>query len=364
MALPDGPVLQLSWAAAGRPTRATLDAVHEHLELEAAVGGYVAEGRASHVLDDGRAALAGLLGMSPSGIAFTESGTASLAVLLRAWPLSAGDRVAVAPSEWGPNLAAFADAGLDVVELEVDGNGIVAVDALERQLRQDPPAAVHLTQVASHRALVQPVAEALAVCRQAGVPLWVDAAQALGHVDTSSGADAVYSTSRKWLGGPRGVGVLAVAEPWHERLRIHSAARALPHESSPPQALESREANVAGRVGLAVAVRQHVDAGPAGVYRGLAAVGRRTREALADVPGWEVVDAVDAPTAITALRATGHEDVPAAAARLLADHGILTTAGVTARAPREMREPLLRISPHLDLCDDDLDGLRSALSTR
>ena len=338
--------------------------MHEHLELEAAVGGYVAQHQLHPVVEDGRSAIAGLLGMPPSGIAFTESGTASLAVLLRAWPLSAGDRVAVAPSEWGPNLAAFADAGLDVVELEVDGDGVVAVDALERQLRQDPPAAVHLTQVASHRALLQPIAQALAVCREAGVPLWVDAAQALGHVDTSSGADAVYSTSRKWLAGPRGVGILAVAESWHERLCIPTAARALPPEPSPAQALESREANVAGRVGLSVAVRQHLDVGPAGVHRDLASVGRRTREALADLPGWEVVDAVGAPTAITALRATGREDVPIAAARLLADHGILTTAGVPGRAPREMREPLLRISPHLDLGDDDLDRLRSALGHR
>lgn len=361
MAIPGRPVLQLAWAAAGRPTRATLDAVHEHLELEAALGGYVAQDQARRVVDDGRAALADLLGMTPSGIAFTESGTASLATLLRAWPLSAGDRVAVAPSEWGPNLAAFADAGLDVVELEVDGDGVVAIDALKRQLHRDPPAAVHLTQVASHRALVQPVAQALAVCREAGVPLWVDAAQALGHVDTSCGADAVYSTSRKWLAGPRGVGILGVAEGWHERLRIPTAARALPPALPAVQALESHEANVAGRVGLAVAVQQHVVAGPDGVHRGLAAVGRRTREALADLPGWEVVDAVDAPGAITALRATGGEDVPAVAARLLADHDIVTTAGVPARAPREMREPLLRISPHLDLTDDDLDRLRSAL---
>jgi hercynylcysteine S-oxide lyase len=53
---------------------------------------------------------------------------------------------------------------------------------------------------------VQPVAAAAALCRAAGVPLWVDAAQALGHVDAACGADAVYATSRKWLTGPRGVG--------------------------------------------------------------------------------------------------------------------------------------------------------------
>ena len=40
------------------------------------------------------------------------------------------------------------------------------------------------------------------LCRAAGVPLVLDAAQSLGHVDTDLGADVVYGTSRKWLAGP------------------------------------------------------------------------------------------------------------------------------------------------------------------
>ena len=96
---------------------------------------------------------------------------------------------------------------------------------------------VHLTQVTSHRGLVQPVAEAAALCRAAGVPLWVDAAQALGHVDTACGADAIYATSRKWLTGPRGVGVIGVAEPWWDRLKISASgpvrAAARPADSQP-----------------------------------------------------------------------------------------------------------------------------------
>jgi len=39
----------------------------------------------------------------------------------------------------------------------------------------------------------------------------------------------------------------------------------------------------------------------------------------------------------------------------------VTTAGAAARAPREMTEPLLRISPHVDCTADDLALLRQAL---
>jgi pyridoxal 5-phosphate dependent beta-lyase len=64
------------------------------------------------------------------------------------------------------------------------------------------------------------VAEAAALCRAAEVPLWVDAAQALGHVDAACGADRIYATSRKWLTGPRGVGLAGVAERWWDRLQV------------------------------------------------------------------------------------------------------------------------------------------------
>ncbi len=36
------------------------------------------------------------------------------------------------------------------------------------------------------------------------MPVWVDAAQAVGHVASRVGATAVYGTSRKWLRGPDG----------------------------------------------------------------------------------------------------------------------------------------------------------------
>ena len=100
----------------------------------------------------------------------------------------------------------------------------------------------------------------------------------------------------------------------------------------PVRHLQSHEANVAGRIGLAVALEEHLRLGPDDVHRRLAAVGRLTRDALAGVGGWDVVGGIDAPVAITALRPTDGSDVDATRARLLDQHGILTTAGAPARA--------------------------------
>jgi pyridoxal 5-phosphate dependent beta-lyase len=87
-----------------------------------------------------------------------------------------------------------------------------------------------------------------------------------------------------------------------------------------------------------------------------------TREILGDVPGWAVVDPVDAPSAISALRPLEGQDVTETRLRLIAEHGIVTTAAQPARAPREMTEPLLRVSPHVDGTPGGLSLLADALS--
>jgi pyridoxal 5-phosphate dependent beta-lyase len=204
------------------------------------------------------------------------------------------------------------------------------------------------------------VAEA---CREFGIPLWVDAAQALGHVDVASArADAVYGTSRKWLTGPRGVGVLGVRSEWLRRLRPRASEleRADVGDGSPVLLLEPPEAHAAGRVGLCNAVREFLSSGRS-VRDRLAEVGTLTREALATAAGWEVVGDVAAPSAITSLRPLAGQDPAEVRRYLLEEHQIVTSALLPVRAPRDMSEPYLRISPHVNVTHDDLKKLAAAL---
>jgi pyridoxal 5-phosphate dependent beta-lyase len=217
---------------------------------------------------------------------------------------------------------------------------------------------VHLVHIGSHRGLLQPAAEVAALCREAGVPLVLDAAQSLGHVDVDLGADVVYSTSRKWLAGPRGVGMLFV--------RPSIAAELTPvlpePEGVPPmRAFESGEAHVAGRVGLVVAVGDHLAAGPDRVRERLAALGPATRQRLDGVAGWRVLEPLEEPTATTTLRPPDGVDVIETRTRLLVEHGIVASAIGPERAPGEMTGPVLRISPHLDATLEDLDAVAAAL---
>jgi len=352
----------LDVAAAGRMSRAVLDDMTAHLQRETEIGAYPAEAAVADDIASGRALIGDLLGVSTDGVAFVESASGALRSLLAAWPLPERATIAIAPGEWGPNVQAFRARGLAVRTLDVDGRGIVDVHALQQLLHHDPPAAVHLDHVAAHTGAVQPVADVLALCRAVGVPLWVDAAQALGHVDTTLGADAVYATSRKWLCGPRGVGVLAVAPGWWSSLR----AEPYPLDPDRPvvQRLEPSEGNIAGRVGLCAAVRELADDGPGAVQERLREVGRQTRDALTDLPGWEVVDAGPQTSAITALRPTAGQDVTLERHRLLTSYGLLTTASRPVRAPLDAPQPMLRISPHVDATVADIESAAAALDIR
>jgi pyridoxal 5-phosphate dependent beta-lyase len=348
----------LDSAACSRQSNRALEAAAHHARHEAELGGYVAEAASDDLLQQGRSVIGGLVGMAAADVAFVESAQAAFLALLSGWRLPTGSRVACLPGEYSPNVAQLRAQGLRPVPLPVDGIGRADVEGIARLLADDPPAFVHLLHVASHRGLLQPAAEVAVLCREAGVPLVLDAAQSLGHADTDLGADVVYGTSRKWLAGPRGVGVLCVRPALAARL-----TPVLPEPEGVPamRAFESGEAHVAGRVGLVVAVGEHIAAIPERARERLAAIGRATRELLDGVDGWRVIEPFDEPTATTTLAPPDRVDVVGTRTRLLTEHGIVVSAIGPERAPGEMTGPVLRISPHLDATIDDLQALAAAL---
>lgn len=351
--------LHLDSGACSRQSFAVIDAATAHARHEAEVGGYVALEAAAPVLDAGRAAVAALTGFDASDVVYTTGSNHSLGLLLASWP---GERIlACLPGEFGPNLAVMAANGFEVRALPVDGDGRVVVDEAIRELVANPPALVHFTALASHRGVAQPVAEFVAACRAEGIPIVVDAAQALGHLDCNVGADALYSSSRKWLSGPRGVGVLAVRPQLAERLQRQLPPVDWDVPVNLLQSFEHGEHNAAARIGFSVAIGEHLAAGPDLVRARLAEVGRTARTVLADVSGWRVIEPVDEPTAITTLEPTDGADPTTVRAWLIAERGIVTTACEVVRAPFEMTKPVLRISPHIDTTLDDLEHFATAL---
>jgi pyridoxal 5-phosphate dependent beta-lyase len=348
--------LHLDSAACSRQSFAVIDATAQHARNEAEVGGYVAAEAATPVLDAGRAAFAALTGMSDAEVVFTTGSLNALDLLLGGWPAERRT-VACLPGEYGPNLAMLAAHGFDRRLLPTLEDGRVALDDAALALDVDRPDLVHLTAVASHSGVVQPLAMIAQLCRELGLPLVVDAAQALGQADCAVGADVTYASSRKWIAGPRGVGFLAMSPDLMERLRPRLAVASL----SVARQLEFGEANVAARVGFSVALGEHLAYGPELVRARLAEIGAITRTLLADVSGWAVVEEVEEPSAITTLAPVDGADPQAVRSWLLSERRILTTYAGVERAPLELTAPVLRISPHADSTPDDLAIFAEAL---
>jgi pyridoxal 5-phosphate dependent beta-lyase len=200
------------------------------------------------------------------------------------------------------------------------------------------------------------------LCGELGLPLVVDAAQALGQVDCAVGAEVTYASSRKWIAGPRGVGVLAVRAALIKRLQPRLPPPDWVSSLSVAQRLELGEANIAARVGFSVALGEHMACGPAAMRARLAEVGRASRTVLADVRRWRVVEAVDEPSAITTLSPVDGADPEAVRAWLIAERRVVTTAAGVERAPLELTAPVLRISPHADATTEDLTTFAEALT--
>ncbi|WP_407686026.1 ergothioneine biosynthesis PLP-dependent enzyme EgtE [Mycobacterium sp. HUMS_1102779] len=351
--------LHLDSAACSRQSLAVIDAAARHARHEAEVGGYVAAEAAAPVLEAGRAAAAALSGRPDAEVVYTTGALHALDLLLGAWP---ADRrvVACLPGEYGPNVAMLAAHGFER-RLLPTRDGRLALDDAAFVLDADRPDLVHLTAVGSHSGVVQPVSMVARLCAELDLPLVVDAAQALGQIDCAVGADVTYATSRKWIAGPRGVGFLAVRRDLMERLRPRLEPPEWTSPLSVARQLEFGEANVAARVGFSCALGEYLAYGPDAVRARLAELGAAGRTALADVPGWAVVEEAEEPGAITTLAPTDGADPQAVRDWLLSQRRILTTYVGVQRAPLELSAPRLRISPHVDTTAGDLETFAEAL---
>jgi cysteine desulfurase len=168
------------------------------------------------LLDNAREVVASVLGARPDEVSFTGSGTQAVHLGLLGLLLGrrrTSTRLVHTAVEHSAVLSAGGwwlrhfDGTTDSVP--VDSEGHVDVDVLERVLSQGP-AGVVACQVANPEVgTLQPFDGVVAAADRHDVPVFADAAAAVGRLDLPGGWAAAAASAHKW-GGPAGVGVLLV----------------------------------------------------------------------------------------------------------------------------------------------------------
>jgi len=228
-----------------------------------------------------RAQGAAALGADPREIVFTGGGTESdnLAIVGLLQGQKPGHLVVGAIEHPAViESARFMEKlGWEVTFAPVDGHGTVSVEAVQQALRPD----TRLVSVMLANNVVgtlQPIAAIAAVAHEHGVPMHTDAVQAVGAVPVDVGELGVdmLSLSGHKLYGPKGIGALYV--------RRGTKVKPVLHGGGQERGLRSGTENVAGAVGLGVAIELATEALPTAAAHMAAMRDRLVAGILATVP--------------------------------------------------------------------------------
>lgn len=371
--------IHLSNAGASLMPQPVVEAVGDHLRLEAQVGGYEAADAAAATIEGAYEDVATLIGAQPRNVAFVENATAAYAQALSAFDFATGDVILTSESDYVSNQLAFlslaARRGVRLVRAADLPEGGVDPGSVRSLIARERPRLVAMTWVPTNSGLVQPVAEIGALCRDAGVPYLVDACQAVGQIEVdvaAVGCDFLSATSRKFLRGPRGAGFLYASDAALGRgqaplfIDLRGARWVAPDRyelEASARRFENWEFAWALFIGMGVAARYalHVGVAAAGAYA--AALAATARERLAALPGARVLDRGASLSAIATVAFAGHD--AADIVERLREQAINTSAARREYALIDMDRKgagtALRVSPHYFNDGRDIDTLVSAL---
>jgi selenocysteine lyase/cysteine desulfurase len=299
-------------------------------------------------------------------------------------PIAPQDRVLISRAEYGANAIALLQlqrrTGCQLVLVDDDEHGQIDLAALEAALAADDTAMVSLVHVPTQGGLVNPAVEVGRLCREAGVLFVLDACQSVGQLPVNVaelGCGVLAGNGRKFLRGPRGTGFLYVHPELTTRIEpvmldLHAATWTAPGRyevREDARRFEMWESDLAGRIGLGVAVDHALGWGIEAIAARNAVLADGLRHRLEEIPGVTVHDRGQRRCAITTFTVAGVES-EVVRARLRAE-GVNVSVSVASSAqldlPHRGLADLVRASVHYITTEDELDrfaGLLHQISGR
>lgn len=373
-------VLHFNNAGAGLMPAPVLQAVQDHLQLEAVTGGYEAADAARTQLADTYDAIAELINCHRDEVAVVENATVAWnqAFYSVADTLTAGDVILTVEAEYASNYIQYLrlkqTRGIDIRVAPSTATGEADVQAMANMV-DDRVKLISVSHIPTNGGLINPAAEIGRIAQGAGIPYLLDACQSVGQVPVDAaaiGCDFLSVTGRKYLRGPRGTGFLYASRRMMEQfappvLDLHSARwDATDHYTVAPGAAryENWENYEAGKIGLGVAVRYLLDIGIDTVSARLITLAEMLRWRLAELPGISVHDLGQQRGGIVTFT---HEsaDIDVLARELRARHmNVSTTSAVSTQIDMTRRglDRMVRASVHYYNTEHEVDRFVAAIA--
>lgn len=369
-------VIHFNNAGASLQPLPVLDAVREHVELEARIGGYAAADRVTDRIEAVYDQVASLIGADRDEIAYTDGATRGWELAFHAIPLKPGDRILTTSSEYESSAIAFSKArrakGVKVEVIPDATPGQLSLEALAQMIDEGPVRLIAINHMPTHDGLINPAAEVGALAREAGALYLLDACQSVGYRDLDVnrlGCDILSATGRKHLRGPRGTGILYVRRALLDRLdpspaEIYSSTWTGPDTyevRDDARRFEAWERFLAAQLGLGAAAAYARRIGVPAIERRTTELGRVLREALGEIDGVTVRDRGAYRSGIVTFTVAGRE--PGEVKARLAERRInVTESRQTFRYDEGVKPaPRVRASVHYFNTEEEIAALARAV---
>ena len=303
------PLVYLDNAASTQKPHAVIDAEAQFYARDYANvhrGVYELSQRATQAYEAARRAVAGFLGASDAReIVFGGGTTDAINLVASSFGrarVQPGDEILVTEMEHHSNIVPWqlvcAERDAELRVAPIDERGELIVEEFEKLLSPRTRIAA-VAHVSNALGTVNPIRELAARCRERGVPLLVDGAQAVARmpVDVADLGCDFYAFSGHKLYGPTGIGALWARREWLEELPPYRSGGDMIERVSferttyakPPAKFEAGTPNIAGAVGLAAAIDYVQTIGLPRIAAHEDALLAYAGERLAELPGLRVV---------------------------------------------------------------------------
>jgi selenocysteine lyase/cysteine desulfurase len=356
--------IHLNNAGAALMPAVVFDAIHNHLLLELEIGGYEAAEQKSVETERVYSALARLMKCDSRNVAIMENATTAFFQAVSAFNLGPGDVVVTTKHDYVASQLLFLSLkktrGVVVNYCDDAPEGGADVEHFDRLIHNPHCRVATVSWIPTNSGLIQDVHAMGVVCKNRGIPLIVDACQAVGMLPIDAqyiGCDFLVGTARKFLRGPRGLGFLYVSSDALDRglypTQVDSrgaiwkdvdAFEVLPTA----RRFENWEFPYSLVLGLGSAAEYCLAQNPARTGARACELARLTRHLLASVPDIRILDRGNALGAIVSVGLCKND--PHAVALALRNRRINTSVSKREWAlfdlTRDGFESILRISPH------------------